>query len=139
MSIFDHIRYWCEIEFFTGEEVLGNWLLLVMMLATATGYLWLCFRMRSAGVVRRHAIPYFLLFVTVESWLLGFLCSPSNFSVWLMLFDLLAAPLPLLACALALAIRRGKSVYDWIALVTGFAYPAVLVFLFSTGIWTIKM
>jgi hypothetical protein len=138
MSTFDEIKYWFEIKFFTGEEILGHWILLLLLLATCAAYVWFCFHMRSVGVGRRVGIPYFFLFVTDASWLLGFLSAPSEFSVWLMFFQLLAAPLLLLACAIALAVTRGKSVYDWIALVAGFAYPAALVFLFATGIWTIK-
>jgi len=132
MDISEHIIS-LEVKFFTGEEISRNWFLLLLMNLCAGGYLWLCFRMRSAGVARRGVFPYFVIFATIENWLLVFLFSPSQSAVWILLFALLAAPLMLLVCSLVLTAMPDKSSYDWIALTAGYIYPAVLLFLFVTG------
>jgi hypothetical protein len=137
MDIVDHL-FSLQVKFFTGDEIARNWMFLVLMNVCAAGYLWLCSRMRAAGAARRGAFPYFVLFATTESWLVGLLFAPSQFSVWTAGFVLLAAPLILLVCSLVLTSMPDKSSYDWIALITGFAYPAVLLFLFTTGILRIQ-
>jgi hypothetical protein len=138
MDVTDHI-FSLQVKFFTGEEIARNWILLLMMNVCAAGYLWLCFRMRRAGKARRAAFLYFVVFLTIESWLLGFLFTGSTLAVWSAAFVLCAAPLLLLVCAIVLAAAREKSSYEWVALIAGFAYPAVLVFLFATGLLAFRM
>jgi hypothetical protein len=133
MDITDHIIS-LEIKFFYGEHIGRNWFLLLLMNLCAGCYVWLCFRMRSAGAMRRGAFPYFVIFATVESWLVVFLFTPSQSLVWIALFAVLVSPLILLVCSLVLTSMPQKSSYDWVALTTGFAYLAVLLFLFLAGI-----
>jgi hypothetical protein len=138
MNVTDHF-FSLHVKFFTGEDIARNWILLLLMNVCAASYLWLCFHLRSAGIARRAGFLYFVAFLTIESWLLGFLTAPSQFSVWTAAFALLAAPLLLLVSSIALSVAGEKSVYDWVALVTGFAYPAVLVCLFATGVLAFRM
>ena len=133
MDISDYIQD-LELMFFSGQDIAGNWIVLILMNMVAAGYIWLCFHTHSRRAPRRVIFPYFFMFVTIEGWLLGFLFTGSDWTVWLVLFQIFVTPLIFLVYGAGLSVVPEKSGYDYLALIVSFGYPALLVLLFAVGI-----
>ena len=127
MDFADYIRI-LETKLFTGEDIAGNWIFLILMNACAVAYAWFGLRMRAQGVLRRVFVTHILLFLTAEAWLLAFLLDDTVFQLWLHQYALIVAPLILLICGATLAVAPKESNFHWAALFASFGYSMIAIF-----------
>ena len=82
--------------------------------------------MKKEGVRRPPYVAYFFIFGTVGGWFLARALSPSGLAATCTVALVTAAPLALLASAIAMTQEQERSIYHRIVLWTGFGYPSLL-------------
>jgi hypothetical protein len=105
------------------------WFLIFTVLALGVcpmTYIGVCVKMRKAGVARPPYVPFFFVFGTLGGWMLALALSPSGLTAMSLVFLATLAPLSLVVSSIYLVTRPERTRYHWIALWSGFTYPALL-------------